>query len=89
MVDSEKVIEYKFNAYIRSLGGWTIKLLTNHVKGLPDRLCLLPDGVLFFAELKTTKQKPKKLQKFIHLKLEMLGFKVYVIDTIEDIFKIK
>jgi len=41
----------------------------------------LPGGRLFFIELKTTKQKPRKIQLYVHKKLIDLGFKVYIVDT--------
>src|SRR5690606_41504359 len=63
----------------------TFKFVPLFVAGIPDRICLLPGGRIFFAEIKTTKQKPKKLQLFWHAKLRKLGFRVEVIDTSEQI----
>ncbi len=80
-VESEKNLERKLANKIEALGGWTLKLLSTHIKGLPDRLCLLPGGRVFFAEIKTTKKKPEKLQGIIHKKLRSLGFEVYVVDS--------
>lgn len=62
-----------------------IKLLCNHILGLPDRLCLFPGGKLAFVELKTTGEKPKRIQIFMHKKLRALGFRVEVIDTVEGV----
>lgn len=70
---------------IEKAGGWSIKLSTDFITGLPDRLILLPGGYVAFAEIKTTGQKPRKIQLFIHKKLKKLGFKVYVVDSQEDI----
>jgi len=56
------------------------------VAGLPDRLVLLPGRVLFFAELKSTGKKPTLLQKKTHERLRLLGFDVYVIDTLELLY---
>lgn len=80
-VESEKDIEKKLAGQIDSLGGWSVKLLSIYVKGLPDRLCLFPGGKIAFAEVKTTKKKPTKIQKLIHRKLRALGFTVVVIDS--------
>lgn len=85
MVESEKLLERKLSEELKKIGGWSLKLLSTHVTGLPDRLCLLPHGRLFFAELKTTKQKPRKIQLFIHKKLRDLGYRVEVIDSSEQI----
>lgn len=84
-IESEKLLDDKLIREVESRGGWCLKMLTNHITGLPDRLCLLPKGILFFAEIKTTKKKPRKIQLWVHDKLRNLGFKVYIIDTSEGI----
>jgi len=81
MIESEKVLERKLVNAIKAKGGLCIKLLSNHFIGLPDRLCLLPGGIIFFAEIKTTGLKPSKVQTHIHSKIAGLGFKVYTIDN--------
>lgn len=85
MIESEKALDKKLSAEVKRIGGWSIKLLTVHITGLPDRLCLLPEGRLFFAEIKTTKKNPKKIQLSMHKKLVKMGFKVFVIDNSEII----
>ena len=84
-IESEKLLERKLKKGVEKLGGQSIKLLSTHLTGLPDRLCLLPGGVLFFAEIKTTKKAAKKIQLLVHSQLRKLGFKVHVIDTSEQI----
>ena len=79
--ESEKTLERKFNKGIKALGGWAIKFLPFEVAGLPDRIALLPGGVVFFAEIKTTGEKASKIQNHQHKKLRGLGFEVYVIDN--------
>jgi len=79
--EEEKAIEKKLNAALKLRGGWGLKLLTDFIKGLPDRLCLLPGGVVFFVEVKTTKKRSSKMQIYIHSKLRNLGFSVYVLDN--------
>ena len=85
MIESEKTLERKLNEHVKKLGGWSLKLWPKYVSGLPDRLCLLPGGRVFFAEIKTTGEKPTKSQNEIHKKLRALGFVVYVIDKSEQI----
>lgn len=80
-VESEKLLEKKLKDGVEKMGGWCVKLLSTHLTGLPDRICLLPGGVLFFAEIKTTKKKAKKIQILVHHKIRKLGFEVYLIDT--------
>ena len=84
-LSSEKVIERSLNKAINELGGWSIKLLSAFIKGLPDRVCLLPKGKIIFVEVKSTGKKPTKAQQLVHKRLTDLGFKVYVIDKIHDI----
>lgn len=81
-MDSEKVIERKLVQAIKEKNGMCIKLLCDQLIGLPDRLCLLPNGRLIFVEVKTTGQKPRKIQLAMHNRLRTLGFEVEVIDTI-------
>ena len=88
VIESEKVIERELQAEVKKLGGWALKMLPGQVSGLPDRLILLPGGRLFFAEVKTTKQKPRKIQIYIHNKLKELGFRAEVIDSSNQIYKI-
>lgn len=79
--ESEKTLEKKVAAKIESLGGWSIKMLSTYVTGLPDRLCLLPGGKVLFVEVKTTGKKPTKIQERVHDRIRKLGFKVLVIDN--------
>lgn len=84
-LESEKVIERKLVERVKKAGGLCIKLLTSQCVGLPDRLCLFPNGKIVFVELKSTGQKPRKIQVFVHNKLRGLGFQVEVIDSIEGV----
>lgn len=85
---SEKVIERKLVEAVKLKGGMCIKLLSDYITGLPDRLCLFPGQKAIFVELKTTGEKPRKIQVFIHNRLKALGFRVEVIDTLEGITKL-
>ena len=88
LIDSEKDIERLLVNEVAKLGGLAIKLAAIHFSGLPDRLVLLPKERLFFAELKTTGQKPRPLQTYVCDKIRKLGFKVYVIDTKQGVLKV-
>lgn len=84
-VDSEKVVERKLVELVKINGGMCIKLLCDQLIGLPDRMCLFPGHKIVFVELKTTRQKPKRIQTYMHNKLRALGFRVEVIDTVESV----
>jgi len=85
MIESEKTLEKRLGAEAKKIGGWSLKLPAIHVSGIPDRLLLLPGGRVVFVELKTTKEKPRKIQLVIHRKLRKLGFRVEIIDTTAQI----
>lgn len=88
MASSEKATEKTLKLEVEKRGGLCLKLLPFQFSGLPDRLCLLPGGKLFFAEVKDVKENPSKLQMKVMKSLEKLGFKTYTIRTIFDIEKI-
>lgn len=87
-MSSEKLIERKLVEMVKAKGGICIKLLSDYIIGLPDRLCLFPDKKVIFVELKTTGMKPRKSQIYVHNKLRKLGFRVEVVDTIEKIYNL-
>lgn len=84
-IDSEKLVERKLVELVKARGGMCIKLLCDQLIGLPDRLCLFPNGEVVFVELKTTGRKPSRIQVFMHKKLRALGFRVEVIDTVQGV----
>lgn len=84
----ERSIEISLCDRVARLGGWAIKIPALHVTGIPDRLCLLPGGRLFFAETKAPGKKPRSIQKIVHARLQALGFRVEVIDSKDQIVKI-
>lgn len=81
----ESVIENYLRMEVKKMKGLAIKLNSMSMSGLPDRMILLPNGIMFFAELKSTGQKPRLLQLATHRILQNLGFEVYVIDTKEKV----
>ena len=84
MEESEKVLERNLNKEVKALGGWSIKILSNFITGLPDRLVLL-NGRAYFVEVKSEGKKPSPIQRVVHKKLEALGFTVSIIDTTEKL----
>lgn len=81
--NSEKVIEKYLVDQVALLGGWAIKFIPDQVRGLPDRIVLLPEGKIFFVELKSKGHKLRPIQKSIHKRFELIGFVVLTIDSIE------
>ena len=81
----EKQIENKLKTAVKKNGGIALKLVCPSFAGMPDRLVLLPDGLIAFVELKAPGKRPHPLQESRHRLLRSLGFKVYVIDKPEQI----
>lgn len=81
----EKDIERKLVVEAKKRGCIPVKLLSANYNGLPDRLILSPGERCAFIELKAPGKKPRKLQLKRHEELHALGFKVYVVDGIEQI----
>ena len=85
MIYTERLIEQRLVTAVKAKGGIAPKFVSPSFAGMPDRLVLLPEGVFAFAELKAPGMKPRALQVARHRMLRELGFKVYVIDGIEQI----
>jgi len=81
----EKHIEKELAARTRAMGGIAPKFTSPGFDGMPDRLVLLPHCRMGFVELKAPGKKPRALQLARHRLLRRLGFKVYVIDEINQI----
>ena len=81
----EKQIEQKLVKAVKARGGVCPKLVCPAFDGMPDRLVLLPDGHVGFAEVKAPGKKPRTLQLSRHRLLRNLGFRVYVLDDPADI----
>lgn len=84
----EKQIEQKLVQEVRKCGGICPKFTSPGFAGMPDRLLLLPHGRMAFVELKAPGYRPRPLQEARHKLLARLGFRVYVIDSPEQIGKI-
>ena len=81
----EKIIEKELVRAVKDKGGIAPKFASPGFDGMPDRLVLLPRGRMGFVELKAPGRKPRPLQLVRHRLLRRLGFKVYVIDEINQI----
>ena len=79
----EKYIEHRLVKAVKSRDGICPKWVGWN--GCPDRIVLLPKARIAFVEVKAPGEKPRPLQESRHRILKRLGFKVYVIDGIEQI----
>lgn len=81
----ERQIEIKLRDEVKARGGLALKFVSPGTAGVPDRIVLIPDGRLYFVELKAPGKimSPKQLK--MAAVLERLGHKVRVIDSIEQV----
>lgn len=79
----ESKIEGALRDRVKSLGGLAVKFNSMSLSGVPDRIILMPGGVIRFVELKSPGKKPTELQSRVHGIFRALGFSVEVIDSLE------
>ena len=82
---NEKYIEQKLRLLVKAGGGLALKFVSPGFNGVPDRIVLMPEGHIAFAELKAPGKKMRPIQERRKRQLESLGFKVYLIDSPEQI----
>ncbi len=79
---TENVVEEYLRKRIKAMRGLCIKLNPLGYAGIPDRLVLLPGGIVVFFELKRpVGGRYEPLQLRWHSKLRQLGFEVFVCNT--------
>lgn len=81
----EKNIEKYLRLKIKRLDGLALKFVSPGFTGVMDRICLLPEGIIFFVELKQLNKQLRDRQKFVKKQFELLGMKVYKTDSKEKI----
>ena len=81
----EKAIEQKLVSEVKKRGGICPKWVSPGFDGVPDRLVFLPGRHFGLVEVKAPGEKPRALQVSRHRLLQKLGFKVYVLDALEEI----
>lgn len=84
----ESAIERRLVTEAVKRGGLAPKFVSPGLDGVPDRLLLFPGGKLAFVEVKSPGKKPRPLQRRRIEQLTALGFRVYVLDSKEQIGEI-
>ena len=77
----ERKIEEYLVRQIKRIGGKAYKWSSPSNRAVPDRLCILPKGIIKLVELKATGKKPTALQKKVHREIRVMGHEVLVIDS--------
>lgn len=81
----EKEIEKKLVMEVKKRGGICPKWVSPGFAGVPDRIIMLPDGKIGLVEVKAPGEVSRPLQLSRHRLLRRLGFKVFVLDGIEQV----
>ena len=81
----EKTVESKLSSAVKAKGGLAVKFTSPGFNGMPDRLVMFPGGRIAFVEVKAPGETPRPLQRSRHRLLRRMGFKVYVLDSIDQI----
>lgn len=81
----EREVEKHLRGLVEARGGECKKFVPDQDPGYPDRVVMLPGGVLVWVELKKPKGgKVSSLQKYRHAELRALGQRVEVVWTKEQ-----
>lgn len=83
--ESEKTLEARLVREIEARGGMALKYTSQFHRGIPDRIILMPYGRTYFVELKSTCQKPTKLQQHAIERITALGYFAAVVDSTEGL----
>lgn len=80
----EALLEKRLSLAVKKAGGYCIKLPAIWYIGIPDRMLLLNNKVIF-VELKTTKGRASAAQKNWETRLTKLGLTYYIIHGLDQL----
>ncbi len=83
--ESEKAIEAYLVRKVKAAGGICLKYSSASITGYPDRIVMLPGGIVIWVELKSKGQHPEKRQTIRIGELRAIGQRVEVIDSKEGV----
>ena len=81
----ENTVEGYLRKKVRAVRGKCYKFICPGHVGAPDRICIFPQGRVYFVETKAPGGKPRPTQLMFHRELAELGVTVRVIDTREKV----
>lgn len=81
----ERDIEKALVDEVRKAGGRAYKFTSPGNDGVPDRIVLLPDGLVIFVELKTEVGRLTRLQRIQCERIKSLGQKVRVLHGLQEV----
>lgn len=77
----ESEVEKHLVKRVKERGGTPYKFTSPQRRGVPDRLCAMPGGVIVFVEVKAPGELPRDDQAREHQRLRDLGMRVLVLDS--------
>lgn len=80
----ESEVEAYLHRQVRALGGRSYKMAPT-IKGMPDRLVLLPGGHTLLVELKTKGGRVSPAQQLWHTRAAQCGVQVAVLSSKEEV----
>ena len=80
----ERDIEKWLRHQIESMGGLAFKFSSPGNDGVPDRLAVLPGGIIYFIELKTDRGRLSPIQKWQQDRLDALGAQVRTVRGMDE-----
>lgn len=80
----EKQIEEWMRKEIEKMGGKFFKFVSPGNDGVPDRIAVLPGGLICFVELKRDGKELRPLQEYVCRQLKELGCNVLKVRGIEE-----
>jgi hypothetical protein len=83
--DLESKIEQEFRLAVKRMGGAAYKFVSPGNSGVPDRLVVLPGGIIGFVELKRPGERLRKQQVLRIHKLQELGCFAAVVNDLDQI----
>lgn len=85
MIDLESAVESHLRVEAEKAGGMCIKFIPDYKRGFPDRILILPGGVLAWVETKRPEGgRVSGAQRVAHEILRRLGQHVYLVFTKEQ-----
>ncbi len=81
----ESQIEAHLTQRVKSLGGLCWKFTSPNLRGVPDRVLLMPEGQTYWIELKAPGQQPNILQQRRHAELRQRGHRILMLDSIDAV----
>ena len=82
----ERDVERRLKKRVEAMGCRCLKFESPGYTGVPDRIILVPGGLIAFAELKAPGRKERPRQVWVQQELRKMGFKVFsTVDSTEKI----